>query len=67
MISAELLDEKIRLLKDQEMQHFALYHQARGAIDLAEHLKSKLGEKDHLTLEELGEVVGGKVESIDPV
>lgn len=65
-ITAELLDEKIKLLEGQKEQHFAIYHQAIGALGVVNHLKTMLDEKDHLTLDELGEALGGTVEGIEP-
>jgi hypothetical protein len=64
-ITSELLDKKSALVAQQRDQHFALYHQALGALGVIEHLKTLA--KDHLTLEEFGEAVGGKVEAIEPV
>jgi hypothetical protein len=67
MITAEILDERIKTITQQRENAFAIYHQAVGALGLAEHLKAMLTEKDHLTLDELGQAVGGKVEAIEPV
>ncbi len=67
MITAEVLDEKIKLLEGQRETNFATYHQAVGAIGICQHLKELLTAKDHLTTEELGKALGGTVESIDPL
>jgi hypothetical protein len=65
-ITAEILDEKIKLLEGQKEQHFAVYHQAIGALGIVQHLKTLLAEKDHMTLDELGTALGGTVEGIEP-
>lgn len=65
-ITAEVLDEKIKLLEGQKEQHFAIYHQAVGALGIVTHLKTLLDAKDHMTLDELGDALGGKVEAIEP-
>lgn len=67
MITADILDEKIKILEGQKDQHFAIYHQALGAIEIVKHLKTLLDEKDHLTMAELGEAFGGTVEAIEPI
>ena len=67
MITGELLDEKIGVLERQKMDHFAVYNQAIGAIEVCKHLKESLPEKDHLTTEELGKALGGTVEAIEPL
>jgi hypothetical protein len=66
-ITSEMIDEKLKLLEQQKQDHFAVYQQAIGAISALQHLKEKLAEKDHLTMEEFENLVGGKVEAIDPV
>lgn len=65
MVTNELLDEKIKILERQRDEHFAVYQQAIGAIGILQHLKTET--KDHLTTEELGRMVGGEVEAIEPV
>lgn len=67
MITTEVLDEKLKMLESQKEQHFAIYHQAIGAIGIVQHLKDIAGQKDHMTLDEFGHAMGGKVESIDPL
>lgn len=57
------LQEKIEILEQQRDQHAALMNQAIGAISLARHLM----EKDHLSLDELGDALGGKVEDIEEI
>jgi len=72
MLTNEMLDEKIALLEKQKEEHFAVYHQAVGAISAIQHLKTMNNErkpfsKDHLTLDQLGQALGGKVEAIEPL
>lgn len=67
MITKEMLDEKIALLGQQKEQHFGAYQQAIGAIALLEHLKTQIDFKDHLTTDQLGDMLGGKVEAIEPI
>lgn len=67
MISRKTLNEKLSLVRKQRDEHFSVYQQAIGAIGILEHLLSEIGDKDHITTEELEEMVGGKVESIDPL
>jgi hypothetical protein len=67
MITTEVLEEKIKALAQQRDNAFAIYHQAIGALGLAEHLKVTLTAKDHMTLDELGQAVCGTVEAIEPV
>lgn len=62
-MSEEALREMLETLKKQRDEHFAVYQQAVGAIGVIEHM---LRSKDHLTTEELGDLVGGKVEAIEP-
>lgn len=64
MFSKEVLEEKLAIVRKQRDDHFAVYQQALGAIGILEHL---LAEKDHLTTDELGMLLGGKVEAIEPV
>jgi hypothetical protein len=66
MISRESLQEMLATLQKQRDEHFAIYQQAIGAIGVIGH-QLKMLDKDHLTTDELGEMVGGKVESIDPI
>lgn len=63
-MSEEALREMLETLKKQRDEHFAVYQQAVGAIGVIEHM---LKSKDHITTEELGELVGGTVEAIEPV
>ena len=61
-ITAELLKEKIRELTVQRDNALAVHQQATGAIILAEHLLETLQRepaKDHMTLQEFAEAVGG--------
>jgi hypothetical protein len=60
----QILREKIALLEQQRDQHCALMNQAIGAIALAQHL---LEQKDALSIEELEQMVGGKVEAIEAI
>lgn len=66
-ITAEILNEKIKTIEAQKDQHFAIYHQAVGALSICQHLQSLLTDKDHLTMDELGKAVGGTVEAIEAV
>ena len=61
-ITVELLQEKIRELTAQRDNALAVHQQATGAIILAEHLLGVLQQdapKDHLTLQEFAEAMGG--------
>lgn len=66
MVSRESLQEMLATLQKQRDEHFAIYQQALGAIGVIEH-QLRMFDKDHLTTDELGEMVGGTVEAIDPV
>lgn len=59
-MTKEALLEKLKLLEEQRDEHRDTMNQAIGAIGLIQHLL-----EDALTLEELGEMVGGKVEAIE--
>lgn len=61
-LTVELLKEKIRELSAQRDNALAVHQQATGAIILAEHLLDILQKdapKDHLTLQEFAEAMGG--------
>lgn len=59
------LDEMIKSLERQRDEHFAIYHQAVGALAACAQFKSM--QKDHITTEELGAALGGTVEAIEKV
>lgn len=61
-ITAELLKEKIKELSAQRDNALAVHQQATGALILAEHLLELLQKepaKDHMTLQEFAEAMGG--------
>ena len=59
------LDEMVKALERQRDEHFAVYHQALGALAACAQFKAM--RKDHLTTEELGTALGGTVEAIEPL
>lgn len=65
MVSRESLQEMLATLQKQRDEHFAIYQQAIGAIGVIEHQLRSI-EKDHMTVDEFGEALGGKVEAIEP-
>lgn len=63
MITAEMMREHISRLSAQRDNALATFHQAVGAISLAEHLLSQIesgDEKDSLTLEEFASSLGAE-------
>lgn len=65
MISKDDLEEMLGTMRKQRDEHFAIYQQAIGAIGVIEH-QLRFIEKDHMTVDEFGEALGGKVEAIEP-
>lgn len=61
-MTKEALLEKLKLLEAQRDEHRDIMNQAIGAIGLIQHLL-----EDALTLDELGQMVGGKVEAIEAI
>lgn len=59
-MTKEALLEKLKLLEAQRDEHRDIMNQAIGAIGLIQHMLD-----DALSLDELGEMVGGKVEAIE--
>lgn len=61
-ITVEILKEKIQKLSEQRDNALATHQQATGALILAEHLLELLQQdapKDHMTLQEFAEAMGG--------
>lgn len=47
-ITVDVLDEKIKLMKEQRDSHFAIYQQAAGALSALEHMRELVDRPQNL-------------------